>query len=63
VTNFYIRIESYAIYALTEREYSSRSNHRDDTRWQMLSAGSRGQAMGMGWQLRNSPLWRSSAPQ
>lgn len=59
---FFILITSYAIYALTEREYRERKSKRDDTRWQMLQAGSRAQAMGMGWQIRNAPLWKSSAP-
>ena len=64
--NFFILIESYGITAVTEsefREKSKRISEREAKRWQMLSAGSRGQAMGMGWQIRNSPLWKSSAPQ
>jgi len=61
--NYFIHIQSWAVYALTENEYRERpNNERDADRWQMLQAGSRGQAMGMGWQMRNSPLWKSSAP-
>lgn len=61
---FFILTESFAVYARTEREFLDAGGDRNlwGERWQKINAGSRAQAMGMGWQLRNVPMWQGRKP-
>jgi len=54
--SFHILVTPYGIYARTpsEHERAKRRPFHELERWQEVQAGSRGQAMGIGWQLRNA---------
>lgn len=57
---FHILTESFAVYVKTPDELRRVIEGRD--RWTEIQAGSRSQAMGMGWQLRNVPMWQGRKP-
>lgn len=61
---FFILTESFAVYVRTADEFKRAGGHRErwGERWTQLNAGSRSQAMGMGWQLRNVPMWQGRKP-
>lgn len=51
--DFMILIEPWAVYVMTARRFAEAPpQNRDRERWQEVKAGSAGQAMGMGWQIR-----------
>lgn len=54
---FFVLVTAWGVYAKTKAEFEARPPP-DAYRWHEVTAGTRGQALGIGWQLRHVPDWR-----
>jgi len=60
---FLILIEPFGVYVMSARQFAEHPPQNNSrSRWQEVQAGSAAQAMGMGWQIRNAPMWDARLP-